>query len=157
MPAIIAIDPGTPLTACLAVPAGETHELAFCETKLASKLADTLRVWKELHPNVACICEHVTIRPGENLVTGAAFVGSMYRAEGVCAALGIPMYFVAPAAWKGQLRVPGKDRPGALAKICEMAANTFPNAKWLFVTPSKHHNRADAALLAYWYVHHAAH
>lgn len=152
--AVIAIDPGTPLTVVFAK---ADDSLAVYECSLNFEgLASVLKDWtSKLSPLPAVVCEAVTIRPGENLASGSRFVGSMYGAWGVCAALGLPFYFAAPT-WKVKMRVPGKGVAGATARICEMAGNVFPNSAYLFASPSKHHNRADAALLAHWYRTHVA-
>lgn len=144
---IIAIDPGAITTACF-LPASD--ELGFIEASEPVTFAAMLKdLSRKRAPRV--VCEHVTIRPGEDLNAGSKLVGSMYMVWGVCAALGLPVAFVAPAGWKKALHVPGKTKPGALKEICEMAGNVFPDARPFFAVPSRHHNRADAALLAHWY------
>jgi crossover junction endodeoxyribonuclease RuvC len=87
--------------------------------------------------------ELVGAMPGQG-VSGVFAFGKAYGiAIGVLATLGVPMSFVAPAAWKRALQVPAA-KDGARAR----ASQLMPAAAhhWLLV---KHDGRAEAALIAY--------
>lgn len=156
---ILAVDPGMPLTVAAltddgelaifekeAVATKEGKKFSNAPEKIAALLYDYSRAYI---PTV--VIERVAIWPGEDVKTGAEFVGAMWLVIGICAALHIPCHQVTPAVWKRQLGVPGKRAPGAAREVCRMAAAAFPKGKVLFAR-AMDHNRADAALLGRWWL-----
>ena len=98
------------------------------------------------------VIEQVTIRPTESLSSGIPFVGSMFLAEGICAGLGIRYKIVAPSKWKPamNIKVPRK-KPKEPARL--RALQEWPDYAHMF-TRQMDHNRAEALLLAkYWLEH----
>lgn len=98
-------------------------------------------------PGARAALEHVHAAPGQ----GVAGVFSLGHSAGVCeaalAARGIPSTLVRPATWKAALCVPA-DKNGArerAAALLPFGARCWPRAK--------DHNRAEAALLAYYAAH----
>jgi crossover junction endodeoxyribonuclease RuvC len=88
--------------------------------------------------------EQVGAMPGQGVSSVFAFGKAYGIAIGVLATLGLPMSFVAPAAWKRALQVPAA-KDGARARASQLmpaAAHHWPLVK--------HDGRAEAALIAYW-------
>src|ERR1700733_9902082 len=87
--------------------------------------------------------ENVGAMPGQGVSSVFSFGKSYGVVIGVLATLGVPMSFVAPAAWKRALQVPAA-KDGARAR----ASQLLPAAAchWPLV---KHDGRAEAALIAY--------
>ena len=67
--------------------------------------------------------------------------------EGIVATLGLAYVTVEPQAWKRQLHLLGKDKEASRALATELWGSKFWPAK-------SHHNRAEAALIAYYGMHH---
>ncbi len=160
MPSIVAADPGLPLTmAHLDLVSGA---VAFYELgHVADLIVDGKgkQAWVNSPHKCAgqlatikpdrVIIERVAIWPGEDVKTGAAFVGAMHMCMGICAALRLSYTTSPPSVWKRDAHVPGKGEPGAKRKIVDLARSRHPEARHL-LTAVGHHNRADALLLALW-------
>lgn len=158
----LGIDPGSPLTLGLLVDGEpsmiyEGEEVATQVAKPGRKslswrnnphlLANAIKgviATKGARPTV--VIERVSMRPDQDMASGQEFVGSMYMAMGVCAGLQLPYTLVAPSVWKPamKIKVPLKNpkEPARLAAI-----ETWPDKVDLFKL-KKHHNRAEAFLLA---------
>jgi crossover junction endodeoxyribonuclease RuvC len=91
--------------------------------------------------------ETVGPRPGEGAVGAFAFGRSRGIIEGVLAAAGIPVTFIAPVQWKRAVGIPpGKD--GAKDAARSKAIALWPDkAAWF--ARVKDHGRAEAALIGF--------
>ena len=107
-------------------------------------LADAVRA---LNPDVA-ILERVHSMPGQGVHSVFSFGDSVGTVRGVLGALGVPVHRPSPGAWKRALRL-DQDKHAARA----MAASLFPREAAYF-TRVKDHDRAEAALLAWYGLHH---
>jgi crossover junction endodeoxyribonuclease RuvC len=110
----------------------------------AIALADILDGWS---PNAAhVVTERVHARPGQGVTSMFNFGRSAGIIEGVVAALRMPHTYVTPATWtKAVGRPAGKDASRM------RAMELFPSKAELFKR-AKDDGRADAALIAYWYI-----
>lgn len=110
----------------------------------AVTLVDILEGWS---PNEAhVVTERVHARPGQGVSSMFNFGRSAGIIEGVVAALRMPHTYVTPAAWtKAVGRAAGKDASRM------RAMELFPSKAELFKR-AKDDGRADAALIAYWYL-----
>lgn len=90
--------------------------------------------------------ELVGARPGEGAVGAFAFGRSRGVVEGVLAALGIPVVFIAPASWKRAVGLPA-GRDGAKDAARSAAIARWPTKAALFARV-KDDGRAEAALIA---------
>jgi len=61
----------------------------------------------------------------------------------------LPLHLIAPSRWKRDLQLTGKDKKAALHK----ARLLYPTAD---LSLAKHHGRAEALLLGYWWLRHGA-
>lgn len=90
------------------------------------------------------ILEEVNARPGMHVVAMFTFGRTLGIIETAVMAAGIPMHYVPPHVWKKELRVtPDKDSSRM------RAGDMFPEA-WEWWERKKDHNRAEAALIAYY-------
>jgi crossover junction endodeoxyribonuclease RuvC len=95
---------------------------------------------------VRAYVELVGPRPGEGAVGAFAFGRSRGVIEGVLAAAGIPVVFIAPASWKRAVGIaPGKD--GAKDAARSQAIRRWPTKAALFARV-KDDGRAEASLIA---------
>jgi crossover junction endodeoxyribonuclease RuvC len=100
----------------------------------------------ELYPTAHVVVEKVGAMPGQGVSSMFNFGRSAGIIEGVVAALRMPSTYVTPAAWtKAVGRAAGKDASRM------RAMELFPTRADLFKR-AKDDGRADAALIAYWYI-----
>lgn len=151
---IIGIDPGVSGAAAIVKETGELIEVIDMPTVLANKssnrqmvnayaLAQQLRGWLMNHGPVVAITENVNTMPEQGIASSGAFMKSYGMILGVVAALGISMEIVSPQRWKKHFTL-GRDKDAAR----ELAQRLFPTAP---LHLKKHHNRAEAMLLARYY------
>lgn len=154
---VIGIDPGTPLTVVVLSADGATILDVFDEGALATQearsksskwynspilLAAALRPYAAL--NGLAVIEAVSPMPGQGVSSQCRFTGSMYMAQGVAAGLGLKMIAPTPSVWKRAMGLsPDKEQSRAAA------ISKWPQHAKLF-NLKKHHDRAEAALLALW-------
>ena len=151
---IIGIDPG--LTGALAV-CYDTGYSSFRDMPTfargngrvkrvvnVSDLSELISLWIEGYDKneIMVYLETQTARPGQGVAGVFSLGHTLGCIEGVIAAKGLEVSLVRPAEWKKSLKL-GKDKGGSLA----MARKLFPDAK---LHLKKHHNRAEALLIAHY-------
>jgi len=100
----------------------------------------------ELYPTTNVVIEKVGAMPGQGVTSMFNFGRSAGIIEGVVSALRMPSTYVTPATWtKAVGRAAGKDASRM------RAMELFPAKADLFKR-AKDDGRADAALIAYWYL-----
>lgn len=151
---IIGIDPGVSGAAAIIGENGAMLAITDMPTVLANKssnrqmvnayaLAATLREWMSTHGPCVAITENVNTMPEQGIASSGAFMKSYGMILGVVAALGISMEIVSPQRWKKHFAL-SRDKDSAR----ELAQRMFPAAP---LNLKKHHNRAEALLLAKYY------
>jgi crossover junction endodeoxyribonuclease RuvC len=101
----------------------------------------------EINPHHAYV-EKPASRPGQSVVAMFGFGRSLGVVEGVLAALGIPVTYVAPATWtKAMGKAQGKDASR------RRAMELFPEHQQLFKRVMDD-GRAEASLIAVWGIKH---
>lgn len=159
MPVVVAIDPGVSPTICaliddpgkaLAVDFYEEDETSYVikigTSKRRRPSAPLLRSILAQSLASIVVIEDVGARPGEGVSSTFNFGFASGMAEGVAAGLLLPVLRVTPQAWKKAFRFPVG---GTKATSRHVAANLAPHLADYFRL-AKHHNRADAFLMAYW-------
>lgn len=96
-------------------------------------------------PQPCPVCKRDRKALGSSSVFSMGDTGGCIR--GVLAALGLPVEWVGPATWKRHFQLPGGAAQKEVARA--HAIKLFPNAD---LARKKDHNRAEAILLARWYV-----
>lgn len=123
-----------------------TLEVDSGKTKKRHISAAGLRDILVCYPEAHVIIEKVGAMPGQGVSSMFNFGRSAGIIEGVVAALRMPSTYVTPATWtKGVGRAAGKDASRM------RAMELFPTRADLFKR-AKDDGRADAALIAYWYI-----
>jgi crossover junction endodeoxyribonuclease RuvC len=123
-----------------------TLEVDSGKTKKRHISAVSLCNYLTLFSNAHVVIEKVGAMPGQGVSSMFNFGRSAGIIEGVVAALRMPHTYVTPAAWtKAVGRAAGKDASRM------RAMELFPTRAELFKR-AKDDGRADAALIAYWYI-----
>jgi len=159
MPVIVGIDPGVSPTVCVLIDdPGKPLAVEFHEEDETSYLVVTGKSKKRhasapLLRNILAsslaslvVIEDVASRPGEGVASTFRFGFASGLVEGVAAGVQIPVLRVTPSVWKKAMRFPVGSSKAVSAHI---AANLTPHLAGYF-SLKKHHNRADAFLMAYW-------
>jgi hypothetical protein len=151
---ILAIDPG--ITGALAfydlnAPHLAVHDMPIVDGDVnASQLHFMLTHLddgqKRPKPQIAII-ERVHPHPKEGVSSVWRFASAYTTARVVVQLLGIPAMLASPAKWKKALRLQGGSEGKEQAR--RMAIEAFPDHSQLF-SRKKDHNRAEAALLAFY-------
>lgn len=150
-PNIIGIDLGIAGAVALLSAAGDLVEVADMPALRdgfggraavnASLLAGLLARWHARE----VVCEFVSARPKEGAVGAFSFGRSRGVIEGACAALGLPIRLLTPAAWKRAVGLPvGRDRAKDAAR--SEAIRRWPAHAGLFARV-RDDGRAEAALI----------
>jgi crossover junction endodeoxyribonuclease RuvC len=123
-----------------------TLEVDSGKTKKRHISAVGLRDILVYYPTAHVVTEKVGAMPGQGVTSMFNFGRSAGIIEGVVAAMHFPSTYVTPAAWtKAVGRAAGKDASRM------RAMELFPAKADLFKR-AKDDGRADAALIAYWYI-----
>jgi crossover junction endodeoxyribonuclease RuvC len=123
-----------------------TLEVDSGKTKKRHISAVTLRDILEIYPDSHVVMEKVGAMPGQGVSSMFNFGRSAGIIEGVVAALRMSSTYVTPQQWtKAVGRAAGKDASRM------RAMELFPTRAELFKR-AKDDGRADAALIAYWYI-----
>jgi hypothetical protein len=143
---IVGIDPG--LTGAIAffdptVPGAVTvYDMpAVYKTVDSAALADIIR---ENRPDII-VLEEVGPMPRDGVRQAFSFGQSYATARTVALMLEIPLYLARPQAWKGYFHLRGGDEGKEQGRA--LALRRFPASAKSFAL-KKHHNRAEAALIA---------
>jgi hypothetical protein len=157
--AIIAIDPG--LTGAIAFYDGErlaVDDMPVYTVRKATRV--------NLHDLAAIIAnarimgaydalvEHVGAMPKQGVASAFNFGFTTGAIHGILAALGMESHTVVPAQWRfgvGLMHLPNGDKRDRKAASRARAIELFPDYAHLFAR-AKDDGRADAALMAWWYV-----
>jgi crossover junction endodeoxyribonuclease RuvC len=109
-------------------------------------LVDLIRICGVTHG----IIEDVGSMPGQGIASAFRFGRAAGAFEGLLSGLKIPTAFVRPAIWKRALGV-NSSKEGCRA----LAIQRWPNQQDLFRL-RRHHDRAEAAMLAVYFIEHQA-
>lgn len=123
------------------IPVGQVLRNGKARTEISpSLLARIMQAWTPAKVFV----ERVGAMPGQGVSSTYQFGRGVGMVEGIVAALGYPITYVAPARWQKDLNCRG-GKDGNRLRACEL----FPAFDHNFKL-KKHDGRADAALIAYW-------
>jgi crossover junction endodeoxyribonuclease RuvC len=154
MNVIIGVDPGKSGAFAALASDGSllgVHDMPVVGPIISSALLDELvhnYVDPLIVPPGAAVIEDVHAMPKQGVASMFAFGRSLGIAEGVVAGNGFAVHYVSPAKWKRQLGL-SKDKGVSRRRAIEL----WPHrATWFNLV--KHDGRAEAALIAYWFLHH---
>ena len=152
---IIGIDPG--LSGAIAIlennkvekifdipvmPEGKKNKRQLNSAQLVKLLKDNVSNKEE----VAIVVEHVTAMPGQGVTSMFNFGQTFGAIKGICAALGLPIYFVRPSKWKKHFNLIKTNKDASRTKVIE----AYPEISSK-LHRKKDSNRADAILIALYF------
>jgi crossover junction endodeoxyribonuclease RuvC len=108
-------------------------------------LATQLRPYAELATGVIAVVERTQAMPKQNVSTTFSMGVSRGVVLGVLGALRIPYQEVAPPTWKRHFGLIGADKDMSRGRALRLYPSVAP-----LLALKKHHNRAEALLLAHW-------
>jgi len=95
---------------------------------------------------VIVVVEHVNAMPGQGVTSMFNFGQSFGVIKGICAALGLPIYFVRPTKWKKHFNLIKTHKDASRTKVIE----AYPEISNKLYR-KKDSNRADAILIALYF------
>ena len=95
---------------------------------------------------VAVIVEQVNAMPGQGVTSMFNFGQTFGAIKGVCAALGLPIFFVRPSKWKKHFELINSSKDSSRTKAIEM----YPSLSSQ-LAKKKDVNKSDAILIARFY------
>jgi len=158
---VLAIDPG--LTGAIALLCGSTLAVADIPTetrgkKTAVDLAALWRIigdWAEATPCMHAVVENVGSMPLQGTGSACNFGKTIGACEMAVVAAGCELVRVIPQTWKFGVGICADPNAGTRARKAKSRARAqelFPNHAHLFARV-KDDGRAEAALMAWWFVH----
>ena len=92
---------------------------------------------------VIAVIEQVSAMPGQGVTSMFNFGQTFGSIKGICAALGLPIFYVRPAKWKKHFELINSSKDASRTKVIEM----YPSISSR-LTKKKDVNKADAILIA---------
>jgi len=104
------------------------------------------RLNKDKDKDVVVVVEQVNAMPGQGVTSMFNFGQSFGVIKGICAALGLPIYFVRPTKWKKHFNLIKTNKDASRTKVIE----AYPEISSK-LHRKKDSNRADAILIALYF------
>ncbi len=152
---VIGIDPG--LSGAIAVlkdkkiqeifdvpvmPEGKKNKRQLNSAQLVKLIKDIISDNEE----TVVVVEHVTAMPGQGVTSMFNFGQTFGAIKGICAALGLPIFFVRPAKWKKYFDLINSSKDASRTKAIEMYPSISDQ-----LSKKKDVNKSDAILIARFY------
>ena len=152
---IIGIDPG--LNGAIAVlqdnkvkeifdvpvmPEGKKNKRQLNSAQLVKLLKDIIHDNEE----IVVVVENVSAMPGQGVTSMFNFGQTFGAIKGICAALGLPIFFVRPAKWKKHFDLINSSKDSSRTKAIEMYPSLSDQ-----LSKKKDVNKSDAILIARFY------
>jgi crossover junction endodeoxyribonuclease RuvC len=96
--------------------------------------------------NIKVIIEQVSAMPGQGVTSMFNFGQTFGAIKGICAALGLPIFFVRPAKWKKHFELINSTKDASRTKAIEMYPSIAEK-----LSKKKDVNKSDAVLIARYY------
>ena len=152
---IIGIDPG--LSGAIAVL--EKNKVlnifempVMSEGKKNKRQLNSAQLVKLLKENISdgeevfVVVEQVNAMPGQGVTSMFNFGQTFGAIKGICAALGLPIFFVRPSKWKKHFELINSSKDASRTKVIEMYPSLSDN-----LAKKKDVNKSDAILIARFY------
>ena len=95
---------------------------------------------------IIVVVEHVNAMPGQGVTSMFNFGQTFGAIKGVCAALGLPIFFVRPSKWKKHFELINSSKDSSRTKAIEMYPSLSGD-----LARKKDVNKSDAILIARFY------
>ena len=92
------------------------------------------------------VVEQVNAMPGQGVTSMFNFGQTFGAIKGICAALGLPIFFVRPAKWKKHFELINSSKDASRTKVIEMYPSMAEQ-----LSKKKDVNKSDAILIARYY------
>ena len=96
--------------------------------------------------DISVVVEQVNAMPGQGVTSMFNFGQTFGAIKGVCAALGLPIFFVRPSKWKKHFELINSSKDASRTKAIEMYPTMAKN-----LSKKKDVNKSDAILIARFY------
>ena len=121
---------------------GKKNKRQINSAQVTNIIKERLKDGKE----VIVVVEHVNAMPGQGVTSMFNFGQSFGVIKGICAALGLPIYFVRPLKWKKHFNLIKTNKDASRTKVIE----AYPEISSK-LHRKKDSNRADAILIALYF------
>ena len=109
----------------------------------SAQLVSIIKKNTDKNDEIAVVVEQVNAMPGQGVTSMFNFGQTFGAIKGVCAALGLPIFFVRPSKWKKYFELINSSKDASRTKVIEM----YPSfSKQL--AKKKDVNKSDAILIA---------
>ena len=112
----------------------------------SAELSSILRNNMLNNDNTVVVVEQVNAMPGQGVTSMFNFGQTFGAIKGICAALGLPIFFVRPSKWKKHFDLINSSKDASRTKVIEM----YPSISNL-LSKKKDVNKSDAILIARFY------
>ena len=121
---------------------GKKNKRQLNSAQLVKLLKDNISENEE----VSVVVEQVNAMPGQGVTSMFNFGQTFGAIKGVCAALGLPIFFVRPAKWKKHFELINSSKDSSRTKAIEMYPSLSND-----LAKKKDVNKSDAILIARFY------
>ena len=112
----------------------------------SAQLVSLIKANIKSNEEVAVVVEQVNAMPGQGVTSMFNFGQTFGAIKGVCAALGLPIFFVRPSKWKKHFELINSSKDSSRTKAIEM----YPTLSSQ-LAKKKDVNKSDAILIARYY------
>ena len=112
----------------------------------SAQLVNLIKSNIEPQEEVSVIVEQVNAMPGQGVTSMFNFGQTFGAIKGICAALGLPIFFVRPSKWKKHFELINSSKDASRTKAIEM----YPSLSEQ-LSKKKDVNKSDAILIARFY------
>ena len=124
------------------MPEGKKNKRQLNSAQLVKLLKDIISDNEE----VSVVVENVSAMPGQGVTSMFNFGQTFGAIKGICAALGLPIFFVRPAKWKKYFDLINSSKDASRTKAIEMYPSLSDQ-----LSKKKDVNKSDAILIARFY------
>jgi crossover junction endodeoxyribonuclease RuvC len=124
------------------MPDGKKNKRQLNSALLVKLIKDNIKNLED----TAMVVEQVNAMPGQGVTSMFNFGQTFGAIKGICAALGLPIFFVRPAKWKKHFELINSSKDSSRTKAIEM----YPSISEQ-LSKKKDVNKSDAILIARFY------
>ena len=121
---------------------GKKNKRQLNSALLVSLLKENIKNNEE----VTVVVEQVNAMPGQGVTSMFNFGQTFGAIKGICAALGLPIFFVRPSKWKKHFELINSSKDSSRTKVIEMYPNLCNQ-----LSKKKDVNKSEAILIARFY------
>ena len=121
------------------MPEGKKNKRQLNSAQLVSLIKENIKSDEE----IAVVVEQVNAMPGQGVTSMFNFGQTFGAIKGICAALGLPIFFVRPSKWKKHFELINSSKDASRTKAIEMYPSLSDD-----LAKKKDVNKSDAILIA---------